>query len=1220
MTDQNPYVGPRPFEREDSGRFFGRDQEANELLSLIIANRVVVLYAQSGAGKTSLINALLLSLLEAEGFEVLSPARVYGPTPEGITLDQIPNIYIFNTFLTWDSDQPDVQALAQLSKQAYLERLPRVEDEYGLPRPRVLIIDQFEELFTTYPQRWRDRDDFFHQISQALQVDPTLRVVFSMREDYIAQMDPYAFLLPGHLRARIRLERMRPEAALLAVRGPLRATNREFAAGVAEELVEDLRKIRVELLAGDITSVVGEFIEPVQLQVVCQNLWRDLPTDVSMITSVHLQAYGDVNQALSQFYERVVQRAVQETDVREGQLREWFISQLITPAGTRGTVYRGTAETGSIANEAVQVMENAHLIRGEYRSGSRWYELTHDTLIEPIQQSNRIWEEKRREARFRKIRNIGIGTAVTVIGLLLIYILATAVFTQMNETAGMADAASREAELALVAQSTAEARVAATSTYIVAQQAATTMAIGVESLRLESSLGTQVAIDRATAAANPEATPDSVATLTASQIALTDARAQVLVNSFLAAATDQERIQMIIGLFDLAITPDDPYNQMARDLFYSRYPNSDFLSLLSETVLSASSTTQNELNLEMSSWQEGRRLAESGQLEQAIEAYNSAISVNNQNLVLYFDRGSAYFELGNYQPALSNFEQALSAASLSQPGIRSDNGVFGGGFIYGSEPVEMMGQKICQHDELRGELVNHTEMYPLLNEEFPLANGLFEAWPTQYRNIIQQFGANPQNYQQFGLPGHEGLDIMAPTGSKIFAVAPGRVTVARTEPQGHPYGILVRIEHMDGYETTYGQMQELYVSVGELVQACHIIGLADNTGNSFGAHLHLTLKKEGVTYQDYPNNITDPTPFLLPLLGWAEPTGPYVEGWAHTAGLFFIDNLAQVGSGGINLKQAPDLESQNVSLIPEGAIVIVTGGARGDYVPVKVAVADLENGLNGPLVIGRTLLGLHASTDPGPFAEADFAEFMAARPSLIKVLSYHDRDAIARLAQDHPEAQWMIRTWLDLNGRNLSPAQYLQDTIADVRKILEVLEGKEVVIELHSEPNLVENGLGSSWTDGAAFAIWWLELLNLYRQVLPEAHFIYPGLSPGSNVGGLRQDHEEFIEASRIAVEAADGLGIHIFWSNVYPMDTALGVLDDFVVRFPTKAIWVTEASNYGDLSAAQRAAQYLQFWGELRERPTVRGVVFFVVSSSHPDFANEVWVGNGIGQRVGSR
>jgi hypothetical protein len=47
----NPYVGPRTFTRQESDRFFGREREARELFSLVVSERLVLFYAQSGAGK-----------------------------------------------------------------------------------------------------------------------------------------------------------------------------------------------------------------------------------------------------------------------------------------------------------------------------------------------------------------------------------------------------------------------------------------------------------------------------------------------------------------------------------------------------------------------------------------------------------------------------------------------------------------------------------------------------------------------------------------------------------------------------------------------------------------------------------------------------------------------------------------------------------------------------------------------------------------------------------------------------------------------------------------------------------------------------------------------------------------------------------------------------------------------------------------------------------------
>jgi len=74
----NPYVGPRPFRRDldDQNRFFGRDEETEQILSLIYGHQLVLIYAQSGAGKTSLFNAQVAPELEKNGFQVLPVARV----------------------------------------------------------------------------------------------------------------------------------------------------------------------------------------------------------------------------------------------------------------------------------------------------------------------------------------------------------------------------------------------------------------------------------------------------------------------------------------------------------------------------------------------------------------------------------------------------------------------------------------------------------------------------------------------------------------------------------------------------------------------------------------------------------------------------------------------------------------------------------------------------------------------------------------------------------------------------------------------------------------------------------------------------------------------------------------------------------------------------------------------------------------------------------------
>ena len=96
----NPYVGPRSFNEEHSRYFFGRDEERRQLTSLVIAHRVVLFYAQSGAGKTSLLRASVLPELKRRKKVVVLPiTRVGGDLPPGVAGDQVANIYVFNALL-----------------------------------------------------------------------------------------------------------------------------------------------------------------------------------------------------------------------------------------------------------------------------------------------------------------------------------------------------------------------------------------------------------------------------------------------------------------------------------------------------------------------------------------------------------------------------------------------------------------------------------------------------------------------------------------------------------------------------------------------------------------------------------------------------------------------------------------------------------------------------------------------------------------------------------------------------------------------------------------------------------------------------------------------------------------------------------------------------------------------------------------------------------------
>jgi len=398
MSNREPYVGPRPFQREEQDFFFGRDDESNDLVSLITAHPIVLLYAQSGAGKTSLLNAKVIPMLEQDEFDVLGPLRVTREHTPGLDFNQV-NLYMFNALSGKLRREGELSSLAQLPLDEYLKKT-YAASEGRLLKPCVIIFDQFEELFTFYPERWKDRRGFFEQISKALE-DPLLRVVLAMREDYIAELDPYEDLLPEQLRTRFRLERLREEAALLAVEGPLKEGPLKqngfgFAPGVAEKLVNDLLTIPFESIT-DGSTPKGEYIEAVQLQVVCRTLWKKLQPSEKTITHEHLKAHGDVNTALSAFYEECVE-AAKESAEKEWAIRNWFERKLITETGKRGKVFRGPQKTGGLSNVAVDKLEELHIIKPEVSGGERWYELSHDRFIQPVLKSNKEWLVERSSA------------------------------------------------------------------------------------------------------------------------------------------------------------------------------------------------------------------------------------------------------------------------------------------------------------------------------------------------------------------------------------------------------------------------------------------------------------------------------------------------------------------------------------------------------------------------------------------------------------------------------------------------------------------------------------------------------------------------------------------------------------------------------------------------------------------------------------------------------
>lgn len=380
----NPYLGPRAFTREH--RLYGRDRELRDLTSLLVSERIVLLYSPSGAGKSSLVQAALIPTLEARQFHVLPIVRVGLALPASAA--SVANRYLAAAALSIGGDQAIERSLAELIAP------PEQTD----PDDTVIIFDQFEELLTVDPLNRAAKELFCRTVGDLLRTHRHLWALFVIREDYLAPLMEYAHFFPSRFRNTFRLDLLGPEAALAAIRCPALDAGVEVELVAVRSLVDDLRRARVQLVSDQVETMLGATVEPVQLQVVCYRLWQRLFPDEapagSAITSAALSMIGSVDEALADYYAERVAAAAAASGVRERVIRDWFDQQLITAGGIRNQVLRGEGVTAGLPNAALPPLINAYLIRAEQRRNFTWYELAHDRLIEPVRQNNAAWREQ----------------------------------------------------------------------------------------------------------------------------------------------------------------------------------------------------------------------------------------------------------------------------------------------------------------------------------------------------------------------------------------------------------------------------------------------------------------------------------------------------------------------------------------------------------------------------------------------------------------------------------------------------------------------------------------------------------------------------------------------------------------------------------------------------------------------------------------------------------
>lgn len=384
----NPYIGPRPFREAEADRFFGRSVAAQGLLDAWLSERVTILHGPSAVGKTSLLNAAVLPRMSGQPDLVLFPV---GALTMPSAVESSENSYASILLNRWarlgETDVLDISISdfirTRLATFAESDRDPIV----------LAAIDHFEELFSTFPARQVERDEFIAQLEAAIRRIPALKLLIVINDEYLTSLRLYEGRISPSSSRYIQLDALTPGAALEAITQPVRGTGRWFASGVAEELVERLSVI--SRTDGDLpSSAHGDKVEPLFLQLVCRDIWSSLEPGEKLITADHLHSFGDIDQAVARFYDSAVHAVRLVTSESEETLRKWIESTFITEYGTRGAACRGLLMTAGMPNQVADAFADARVIVTEYRSRSTWYQLGHERMIAPIQEANSVWRTK----------------------------------------------------------------------------------------------------------------------------------------------------------------------------------------------------------------------------------------------------------------------------------------------------------------------------------------------------------------------------------------------------------------------------------------------------------------------------------------------------------------------------------------------------------------------------------------------------------------------------------------------------------------------------------------------------------------------------------------------------------------------------------------------------------------------------------------------------------
>lgn len=417
--------------------FYGRGEDVQRFSNLALRERLVVLFAKSGIGKTSLLQAGAAPELERQGF---IPIFIRADNTAVSLVDGIGEALEKHPSVGGRDNTGEVAG----DRMTLWERMKRLEfDLDGLPATPVLVLDQFEEVFTlghsetsrrrflgeladlanesmpeniraTLMQRLQREDPTLTpKVMQWWERQPELRLVISIRSDFLHLLDEISPLIPNILRNRYQLQPLSRKQAQTAIEEPARATGLfaspvfAYHADALSEMLDFLAGRGAESETDEQDTLFSlrkqDEIESFNLQILCQYVEEKIidahhPAGFE-VTPAFYEGHEGLEREIRDFYHKQLQ-GLPEIFIRKTAKkvtdREAFIQKaqnlieesLVTPIGRRCSMVDDfLTSTWSVDHDFLDTLVETRLLRKELRLNDYYYEISHDTLLPAILES-----------------------------------------------------------------------------------------------------------------------------------------------------------------------------------------------------------------------------------------------------------------------------------------------------------------------------------------------------------------------------------------------------------------------------------------------------------------------------------------------------------------------------------------------------------------------------------------------------------------------------------------------------------------------------------------------------------------------------------------------------------------------------------------------------------------------------------------------------------------